>query len=877
MNEPTLNCQTEQRRHAVRQRGKNGLDYVEVSDDQRSLCVHFLGAIPEQLVKENIQITGGQRIRHIQVIGLEVERRDDPTLDGCLRVIVDRPGDFSTYTLRLVALNEQGQPSDRPYPNFDPRYAQVTFSFKVGCPSELDCQSQPICPPEERPEPDINYLAKDYTSFRQLILDRLALLMPDWQERHVPDLGVTLVELLAYVGDYLSYYQDAVATEAYLNTARQRISVRRHVRLVDYSMHEGSNSRTWVWLETSVDGELPTDVYLITRYKNAPPAPGTILTPDDLSNIPAPEYEVFEPMTRSPIPLYVAHNQISFYTWGNTECCLPQGATTATLLDEWVAPAATEPTEPKDPCEPPPETPPSPQLDRKLHLKVGDILIFVEVKGATTGNPGDADTNHRHGVRLTRVDAGVDELYPQQIENVGEMPTPIVEIEWKTEDALPFPLCISAIGRAPMCERIEEISVARGNVILVDHGRTVAPEDLGTVREKQAIAECEGIEQPGQVTVMAQRFSPQLQQTPLTFSQPLSPSELSQAPASRLLQQNPRQALPQILDLTSTLGESENSGSSDHLHWTPQPDLLASYPNNLHFVVEMDNERRAHLRFGDDELGRMPEVGMQFQAIYRIGNGVAGNVGAQTLSHVVFRQTRVSGWTLQPHNPLPAVGGTPPEPLSEVKLFAPHAFRQRLQRAITAEDYAQIVIRDFPMRVQRAAAKRRWTGSWYEVLVVVDPLGEREADAALLAEIAAHLYRYRRIGHDLVVEGARYVPLDIAMIICVHPDYLRGQVKAELLDRFSNRLLPNGQRGVFHPDNLTFGEGIALSQLVAVAQGVPGVENVNVTKLERLHEGNQGELARGILTLSPLEIARLDNNPNFPEHGKLTLDMRGGR
>src|SRR3712207_7620689 len=49
----------------------------------------------------------------------------------------------------------------------------------------------------------------------------------------------TLVELLAYTGDYLSYYQDAVATEAYLETARRRISVRRHVRLIDYPMHEG--------------------------------------------------------------------------------------------------------------------------------------------------------------------------------------------------------------------------------------------------------------------------------------------------------------------------------------------------------------------------------------------------------------------------------------------------------------------------------------------------------------------------------------------------------------------------------------------------------------------------------------------------------------
>ena len=78
--------------------------------------------------------------------------------------------------------------------------------------------------------------------------------MPDWRERHVPDLGIALVELLAYVGDHLSYYQDAVATEAYLDTARQRISVRRHARLVDYPMHEGCNARAWVF----VDDRAPT-------------------------------------------------------------------------------------------------------------------------------------------------------------------------------------------------------------------------------------------------------------------------------------------------------------------------------------------------------------------------------------------------------------------------------------------------------------------------------------------------------------------------------------------------------------------------------------------------------------------------------------------
>src|SRR5262249_47207815 len=148
-----------------------------------------------------------------------------------------------------VKVDANGRPSDEPLEGFDPRYAQIEFTFKIGCPSDLDCAPDTSCPPTPLPEPEINYLAKDYATFRQLILDRLSLIMPDWQERHAADFGIAVVEVLAYVGDYLSYYQDAVATEAYLDTARQRISVRRHARLVDYRMHEGCNARAWVFVE----------------------------------------------------------------------------------------------------------------------------------------------------------------------------------------------------------------------------------------------------------------------------------------------------------------------------------------------------------------------------------------------------------------------------------------------------------------------------------------------------------------------------------------------------------------------------------------------------------------------------------------------------
>jgi predicted phage baseplate assembly protein len=200
-----------------------------------------------------------------------------------------------------------------------------------------------------------------------------------------------------------------------------------------------------------------------------------------------------------------------------------------------------------------------------------------------------------------------------------------------------------------------------------------------------------------------------------------------------------------------------------------------------------------------------------------------------------------------------------------------------LQRAVIAQDYATLAERGRPEKVQRAAANLNWAGSWYEMRTHVDPRGTEEIAPALLSEVEGSLHRYRRIGHDLATAGARYVPLDVALQVCVLPHYLRAHVRAAILEVFSTRALAGGRRGLFHPDNLTFGGSVFLSRLVAAAQSVEGVESVRVTRMQRLFEAPRGELESGVLEIGPLEVARLDNDPNFPEHGQLVLDVRGGR
>ncbi len=153
--------------------------------------------------------------------------------------------------------------------------------------------------------------------------------MPQWQERHAADLGIALVEALAYVGDYLSYRQDAVATEAYLGTARSRVSVRRHARLVDYRMHEGvkrpSRGCTFRLRPTP---SCPRERRSSPRSMacRAASRPARRLT----------AARSLHPLKCSRRlhegKLFAGHNEIRFYTWGNARCCLPAGATRATLL-----------------------------------------------------------------------------------------------------------------------------------------------------------------------------------------------------------------------------------------------------------------------------------------------------------------------------------------------------------------------------------------------------------------------------------------------------------------------------------------------------------------------------------------------------------------
>lgn len=807
-------CQNQQRRAKILQAQDadgnpvlNGIDFLEVSSDQKTLNVQFLFNLPgtakavppspaPALTPDNVVIKGGVRTTGIKAILVKATK-------NVLAVTVSAPGDFSTYTLRLVT----GPDNPEPPKGFDPQLASVDFSFKVECPSDFDCKQQSQCPPADLPQAEINYLAKDYASFRQLLLDRFARIMPAWQERNPADIGITLIELLAYAGDQLSYYQDAVATEAYLGTARRRVSVRRHARLLDYFMHEGCNARAWVFFEAAAGpvSPVPAGTMLLTQ---AGLSRGIIneIQRDDALNKGAQAFQ-----TLSGIAPHLELNEVHFYTWSDGRCCLPTGATRATLQDNGAS----------------------------VFLKKGDVLLFEEVKSPATGAPEDANPSHRHIVRLTKAASGEDPLDH----------TKIIEIEWDPADALPFPLCISAVTEGPKgLLPVIDVSVARGNLALADQGQQQPAETLPDL--------------PGDGTP----YRPALKNGNVTFRTVFDDQQARTQPAAGLLLQDPQQALPDI-----TLRQN---GST----WETRRDLLSSGRNALDFVVETEDDGTPILRFGDGLLGSKAVSGLK--ASYRTGNGTAGNVGAEAIAHVVKLAAAPLVGITNVRNPLPAQGGVDSEPVDQVRSFAPWAFRVQ-ERAVTEADYAALAQRH--PEIQKAQATLRWTGSWHTMFVTVDRKGGQPADAAFRTRIRNFLEQFRLAAYDLEIETPVYVPLEIAFTVCVQPGYFRSSVKEALLDVFSARKFPDGRLGFFHPDNFTFGQPVFLSGIMAAAMRVPGVRWIDTNdtppapnRFKRLGRIAHGETAAGEIAIARLEIARLDNDPSQPENGKLEIFLDGG-
>src|SRR6516225_1540599 len=288
--------------------GMQGIERVAVDDARAQLLVTFFPPPapplkPYLLQASSYTLTGGQRL-FPHVVSAELWPTSSPPPSGSHQVMLtlDGLGDFSIYTLTVSG------------PDIDPFLSSSKLRFRLRCDEQFDCRVPvPALPAPAEIPVVIDYLAKDYSSFRQALLDFVSVRTPAWVERSEADLGVMLLDLFAYTPDNLSYMQDRVANEAFLMTATQRRSVAGHLQLIGYQLDEGASAHTWLQFQVN-------DVQMLTTDFKISNQPRTASEP----------VVVFEPLTS--VRLDPQHNAIGLYTWGNQECCLPPSELGAALV-----------------------------------------------------------------------------------------------------------------------------------------------------------------------------------------------------------------------------------------------------------------------------------------------------------------------------------------------------------------------------------------------------------------------------------------------------------------------------------------------------------------------------------------------------------------
>jgi hypothetical protein len=255
-------------------------------------------------------------------------------------------------------------------------------------------------------------------------------------------------------------------------------------------------------------------------------------------------------------------------------------------------------------------------------------------------------------------------------------------------------------------------------------------------------------------------------------------------------------------------------------------------------------------------------------ATYRVGNGTRGNVGAEAIRHIVIGEPPSRRSAIHYRR-----RADDPESMEHVRQSAPFAFaRKRAPSPATTMRRRRKV-----SRPSSAPRHHPVDGQLAHRVPDGGSIDGAPVGAAFEKDLREYVEPFRMAGHDTEIDGARFVPLAIEMQVRVQPDYFRSSVKNALLHLFSNRRLPAGQRGIFHPDNFTFGQAVYLSPLYAAAQAIDGVASVQITTFQRQGKPSTEAIDKGKLDIGRLEIARLDNDPNFPERGTFRLVLEGGK
>ncbi len=760
-----------------------GIDYLELNllptpeaPTSAQLIVHLQqNSWTGTFTSASFTLSGGKRVQSLTM----TLASENPVL-GTVRLDIDGVGDPSPYTLTMN--DGAGMP-------IHPFFSSASFTFSIDC-ERGDCRPLAERAPRlPREQPAIDLLTKDYTGFLNLSSEWIKVKNPHWADLAPASLERVLVELLSHHGDMLSYFQDRVANEAFIEDASQRYSLRQHGTLLGTSLFDGTAAETVLSFTSATSGYVPEGVE-VTTAEGANDAKVIFYVTERARVIPE-------------------HSALPLAAWpAAVTATLPVGATEVLLLGS------------------------------VADLLVGQRLAFVQ---GELGGPASS-------TQIVTITAVSYDALP------GWVADPLA-----SSDPTPAPVAVTIVTFDPPLEQAATPWTGLG---LTVHG------NLATARF--------GEQQTDEIELSSYACSDR--QSFLTEERPGQRSLL------RALRVPRRPVVYQAVTLptgviTSTPLLDVFLGTE---RWTREDHLLNSQSYDRHYVATADEDGSVWIELGDGILGQAidlvsdAELGLlvvpdKLKLVYRVGDVIAGNVGAGVLTRFVpgtATTLALGDFAVEPVvvNVLPGSNGRQAETKEAARLRIPASLRNGpLERAVTLTDYAKAALT--VDGVARAVAKNIG-GPFNAVLVLADPRGRATLSASVKQAVYDRIDAVRMAGREHFVSEPTYVPVEITLSICNEPGSLAHRVRDAVLAAL--RPGEDDAPGFFHPDELSFGEELELADVLATVQRVPGVRSVKARRFRRA-DVLGGELVVSRILLGPTEVIRMDGDPQIPENGKLDV------
>lgn len=254
--------------------------------------------------------------------------------------------------------------------------------------------------------------------------------------------------------------------------------------------------------------------------------------------------------------------------------------------------------------------------------------------------------------------------------------------------------------------------------------------------------------------------------------------------------------------------------------------FIRSLPTDTHYKVSIDSSGKGTIIFGDGVFGRQLSPNDFVQVEYRTGGGTIGNIPLNTLTTL----TDPLNFVVSVTNLEEFSGGTDEESIDQLKATIPYSL-STLERAVTTEDYANVVLANFS-NVAKASAAMSTDLPAVDIDVFIVPSGSTITNITdntiLYDEIRDFLDKRKLVTTTFSLKDAYGIDILLKLLVYLSTGASRTVVQTNITEALVEFF--NLNTGDIDNKGTKFAQQIKLKDLQSLISSIEGIERFEFLK-----------------------------------------------